>query len=365
MRLVCKIGTTLLTREDNNLNTEFISNIVDQAAALHRKGHEIIIVTSGAVASGRASLTFKKETKNIPFRQALAAVGQTFLLNTYQEFFKKYGIIIAQILLTAIDFKERGNFLSTFNTLKLLLELRAVPIINENDVTAYAELKFGDNDFLSAQVASMVNADLLLILTDVPGLLTANPAFDPKAKLIPRVKKIDQKILKMAEGVGSKKSLGGMVSKIKAADYAVQSGIPVLVASGRIPDILIEVVKKNNLKGTYFPASISKKESRRKWLKTRIKKGSQILVDEGAVRALKKKGSSLLPSGVKAAKGVFERGDVVEISDLKGNVIGFGQVNYGSLEIGKIKGRHSDQISQLLGVSFEEEVIHRDNLVCY
>lgn len=365
MRFIVKIGTNLLTNEDNSLNTDFITTITKQVAELHKAGHQPIIVTSGAVAAGRKSITLKKESKNIPFRQALASIGQTYLLETYQNNFSEYDIVIGQVLLTMHDFKNHKNFLSTRSTMERLLHLNVIPIVNENDVTTMDELKFGDNDNLSAHLASLLEVDTLVILTDVEGLFDANPKKDPKAKLIPTVKNVTEKIKKLGreKEAKSEKGMGGIGSKITAAEYATEAGVETWVAMGTVENVLTDIIKDKKHHGTRFEPQFTSGKTRRKWLQMNQKENTAIIVDEGASNALLTKGTSLLPSGIKKVQGRFERGDVVAILGPKDKKIGFGQVNYSSQEVDTIKGTHSSEIADILGYALDEEVIHRDNMV--
>ncbi|MBI2453915.1 glutamate 5-kinase [Candidatus Peregrinibacteria bacterium] len=266
MRLVLKIGTSLVTREDHTLDTAFLRDMVRQIAALVRQKHQIIIVTSGAVAAGRSELSIGLEKKSIPFRQALAAVGQGLLMKTYHDFFAKRGMTVAQALLTNYDFSNQENFINTKNVFDLLLQRGIVPIVNENDVTATAELKFGDNDMLSAKTAAMVGADYLIILTDVDGLFSDNPFKNPTAKLIPFVKKIDDKIRRLAKGARSAHSTGGMTTKISAAEYITSSGIPMFIVKGRKKGILNRVLDRIDgcgSCGTFFAAAQNRTGNRK------------------------------------------------------------------------------------------------------
>lgn len=363
MRFVIKIGTNLLTNPDHSLNTEFIKNIAAQVAELKQRGHNFLIVTSGAVAAGRQSLTLKKEGKHIPYRQALASIGQTTLLETYRDAFSQHDIMIGQVLLTMADFERRPNFLSTRNTLELLLEMEVIPIINENDVTTFDELKFGDNDNLSAHVASMMDVDKLILLTDVNGLFEENPKKNPHAKRIEVVQKVTPEIKKMALTENSKNSRGGMGSKLAAAEYATESGVTVVITDGNIFNVITELILGEADHGTQFMRQFTPREVRRKWLQTQCLKEAAITLDAGATSAIQEKGRSLLPSGIIQVTGTFKRGDVVRILDGKNQKIGFGQINYGSEEIAKIKGCQSTEIEEKLGYMLEEEVIHRDNMV--
>jgi glutamate 5-kinase len=362
MRFVVKIGSNLLTQEDNSLSAQFIQCVADQVSELHAAGHEVIIVTSGAVAAGRKSLAPPKESKNIPYRQALAAVGQTYLLNTYQESFKKYDIVIGQVLLTMVDLENQRNFLSTRNTMDLLLKMRIIPILNENDVTTFDEIKFGDNDNLSAHIASLLNAEKLILLTDVGGVCDSNPKTNPNAKCLTVIEKVDDEILALADGGGSK-GMGGMESKLKAAQFATEAGVEVWIADGKEKNVITDLVEGRAHHGTQFKTQFKSKETRRKWLQTKQVKGASITLDEGAQKALLERGKSLLPSGITAVIGEFDRGDVIEILGPDNKKIGFGQVNYADYELKKIKGKKSEEIEKALGYALENEAIHRDNMV--
>lgn len=363
MRFVVKIGSQLLTNEDNSLNTDFIGKIAAQIAHLYEQGHEPLLVTSGAVAAGRNTICIRKETKTIPYRQALAAVGQTFLLDTYRDRFSKYGIVIGQVLLTMVDFKQHGHFLSTYNTIELLLKLRVVPIINENDVTTFNETKFGNNDKLSAHVASMMGAEHLIMLTDVEGFYDNNPKEVPDAKLIPIVEQLTPAMKAAAKPSGSKKSIGGMWEKVLGAEYANASGVNVWIARGTIPNVITDILEGEKHHGTLFKASVSRQNARRRWLQTRLLKNTSITVDEGAKKAILDQGKSLLPSGIRSIEGTFRRGDVVTLLGPQGERVGFGQANYPSEAVEAIKGKHSRDIEKVLGYSLEDEVMNRDNLV--
>ncbi|MBI2464218.1 glutamate 5-kinase [Candidatus Peregrinibacteria bacterium] len=362
-RIVIKIGTNLITTEDCSLDTKFLSNLVEQIATLVKKGFSITIVTSGAVACGRKIIPLKKETKFIPYRQVLASVGQSVLMHHYLSLFGKYGITVAQVLLTNFDFQQRETFLNTKNILHRLLSLCVIPIVNENDVTSYEGIELGDNDNLASRLASMIDADTLIILSDVDGFFTDNPKKNPLAKLIPRVEKITQEIEKMAQTVSSKTSRGGMLSKLKSAEYAVTAGIDSYIVPGKKKDVLIEILEKERHVGTFFPAQTSRKDSRKKWMQAQIVKNAFLEIDEGAIHALCHRGASLLPSGIRKVAGKFKRGDVIEIRAIDGDLIGFGLVNYDSKNVSKIQGKRTEEIEQLLGTFFDPEVIHRDNLL--
>jgi glutamate 5-kinase len=364
-RIVAKFGTNLLTGGTGHLNSNIMSSIVEQVAQLHQQRHEIIIVSSGAIAAGRQKLGITREQKDIPFKQVLASVGQSQLMNAYEQLFSKHKVIIAQALLTRSDLIGRAGYLNARNTLLALIELGVICIVNENDVVAtdeLGELIFGDNDNLSAMVANLVDADLLALLTDIDGLYTADPQRDPKAKLIPRVEKIDAEVERLAGDTSSSYGVGGMTTKLEAAKLATASGVTVVIANGRKPDVLTQIAHGKSI-GTIFPPRSSKLESKKRWMLSRLACKGKLTIDDGAVLALKKQNRSLLPAGVVDVDGEFQRGDVVDIFDSKGNHIGCGIPNYSAKDIDIIKGAHSEAISSLLGYEYGSEVIHRNNMV--
>jgi glutamate 5-kinase len=362
-RLVIKLGTALLTGNSERLDIEVMDDLVAQIARLHKQGSELIIVSSGAVASGRHKLRLTKELKDIPFRQVLAAVGQSHLMHTYDQLFSRHGITIAQALLTRADISHRLRYLNARNTLLALLELNVIPIVNENDVVATDELagvSFGDNDNLSALVANLVDADLLVLLGEVAGLYTQDPNRDPNAKLISKVERIDAAIEHLAKGAWGK-GRGGMVTKLEAAKLATASGVPVVIADGRESDVIIRLAQGESL-GTFFPPITTKIESRKRWMLSQFSKG-MVVIDDGAVTALRKQNKSLLPAGITKVDGEFERGDIINILDTKNEKIACGIANYNSEDIAKVKGCHSDKIVELLGYEYGAEAVHKNNLV--
>jgi glutamate 5-kinase len=364
-RFVAKLGTNLLTGETGKLNSSIMSSIVDQISRLHKQGHEIIIVSSGAVAAGRQKLGLDKEQKDIPFKQVLASVGQSLLMNNYEKLFNKYNIVVAQALLTKSDLIDRAGYLNARNTLLALLELRVICIVNENDVVAtdeLGELKFGDNDNLSAMVANLVDADLLAMLTDIDGLYDADPQCHPEAKLIPRVEKIDAEIERAAGDTTNSCAVGGMITKLEAAKLATASGVTVVIANGRQPDVLEKIIMEKDI-GTILPPRTTKLESKKRWMLSGLACKGKLIIDEGAVVALKKQNRSLLPAGVLGVEGDFRRGDVVNIYDSNGNHLGCGMPNYNAGDIAAIKGAHSEEISSRLGYEYGDELIHRNNMV--
>ncbi len=364
-RLIAKFGTNLLTGGTGHLDLSIMSSLIEQVAQLHQQGHEIIIVSSGAVAAGRQKLGLTKERKDIPFKQVLASVGQNQLMNVYQQLFSQHNIIVAQALLTKSDLIDRAGYLNARNTLLALIELGVICIVNENDVVAtdeLGELTFGDNDNLSAMVSNLVDADLLALLTDIDGLYTADPQHNPEAKLIPKVEKIDAEIERLAGNTTSPYSIGGMITKLEAAKLATASGVTVVIANGHKPYVLKQIALGQNI-GTIFPSRTSKLESKKRWMLSGLASKGKLIIDDGAALALKEHNRSLLPAGVVGVEGEFQRGDVVDISDSEGNHIGCGIPNYSSKDIATIKGAHSEAIESVLGYEYGSEVIHRNNMV--
>jgi glutamate 5-kinase len=342
-----------------------MSSLVAQVAQLHRQGLELLIVSSGAIALGRQKLALTKKQKGIPFKQVLASVGQNRLMHVYEQLFSQYDITVAQALLTKADLSDRTGYLNTRNTLLALLELGVVCIVNENDVVAVDEIheaKFGDNDNLSAMVANLVDADLLLLLTDTAGLYTADPHRYPDARLISQVDRIDSEIERLAADTPSGVSTGGMITKIEAAKLATASKVTVAIADGREKDIILRLVASEAV-GTHFMPTTSKLESRKRWMLSGLATRGKLVVDSGAVLALKKQNRSLLAAGIKEAEGKFERGDIVNIYDTQGSRLGCGITNYSSSDIAAIQGVHSRTIVTRLGYDYGSEVVHRNNLV--
>lgn len=364
-RIVVKLGTNLLTGGSDCLNEETISGLVDQFARLHEQGREIIIVSSGAIAAGRYRLGLDKKRKDIPYKQVLASVGQGLLMNIYDQLFAKHDITVAQALLTKADLSDRSGYLNARNTLLALLELGVICIVNENDVVAVDEIqeaKFGDNDNLSAMVANLVDADLLLILSDIEGLYTADPRLHPDARLITQVDKIDKKIESLITNTAGALGTGGMATKLEAAKLATSSGVTVVIADGRKPEIISKVVAGKKA-GTRFLPQASKLESRERWMLSGLSTKGKLVVDAGAATALKKNKRSLLAAGILEVEGDFECGDIVNLCDPQGTRLGCGVTNYCSADIITIKGMHSQDIAARLGYDYGAEVVHRNNLV--
>jgi len=364
-RIVVKLGTSLLTGGSDHLNENTMSRLVAQVAQLHRQGLELLVVSSGAIAAGRYKLGLTKKLRGIPFKQVFSSVGQSRLMLTYEQLFGRHDITVAQALLTRADLSDRAGYLNARNTLLALLEFRVLCIVNENDVVAVDEIqeaRFGDNDNLSAMVANLVDADLLLLLTDTAGLYTADPRRDPDARLIPHVERIDSKVEQLAADTAGGLGIGGMMTKMEAARLATASGITVIIADGREPDVIVKLAAGEAI-GTCFWPLTDKLESRKRWMVSGLSTRGGLVVDSGAARALRKQNRSLLATGIKKVEGGFQRGDVVTIYDHKGSILGCGISNYSSTDIGTIKGAHSKKIAILLGYDYGSEVVHRNNLV--
>lgn len=365
-RIVVKVGTNLLTAGGDSLHAPTIRRIIGQVAALHRMEIQVVLVSSGAIAAGRETLGLMTRRpngglrrKDIPFKQVMAALGQSRLMQRYNDGFAEHGMQVAQALITKGDLDNREGYLNVRNTLEGLIALGVVPIVNENDVVdvhEIGEIVFGDNDTLSAAVANVVDAGLLIILTDTDGLYETDPRRDPDAKLIHRVEEIDEQIEALAGAPGSARGRGGMATKIDAAKAATAIGIPVLVAGGHVPRILERVVAGEEI-GTLFARRDDRVHSKERWLLSGLGSRGQITVDEGAVTALRASRCSLLPAGVSAVSGDFGRGDVVDICDPGGDRIGSGLTQYSAGEIERIKGAKTGDIVKLLGYRYIDEIV--------
>ena len=368
-RIVVKAGTGILTGEQQQLDTGAMEQLVEQIAVLHKAGTEVLLVTSGAVAAGRHALRKGEERRDIPFRQALAAVGQSRLMEVYQRLFDQHGMVVAQALLTWNDLANRQGYLNVRNTALALLEAGVTPIFNENDVVAPDEIGevFGDNDRLSALITSLVDADLLIILTDIDGLYTADPRTDPNARLIERVDKVDDDILSLAGFHRNTYARGGMPTKLDAAKLVTSAGIPAVICNGRSPNPVLRIARGEGL-GTYFVPTANRMESRKRWMLSGLANKGEIVVDAGAAAALREQSRSLLPAGVSKVQGDFQRGDTVYVVTSAGggpisSRVACGIANYGSADVEKIRGIRSDKIQEVLGYHYGQEVVHRNNLV--
>jgi glutamate 5-kinase len=361
-RIVVKIGSGVLSQGGIGLHRPTIQALAGCLARVQGRGVEAILVSSGAILAGMEALGLTERPRELPLKQAAAAVGQSHLMRAYEEAFQPCGRRVAQILLTQEDLRHRSRYLNARNTLFTLLGLQVLPIVNENDTVAVQEIQFGDNDTLSALVAHLAQADLLVILTDTEGVFTADPHRDPSARLIPLVRPQDAITSFCAEDTGSAASIGGMTSKVRAAHRAAVAGIPTVVASGRAPES-VEAILRGEEVGTLFIPSRSRMQSRKRWLAFASLPRGGIVVDAGAKGALVLGGKSLLPSGIRGTQRTFRAGDVVSLVDLAGQEFGRGLANYSRDEVEKIKGLKSDEIAGALGAKPYDEVVHRDNLV--
>ena len=361
-RIVIKIGTNLLADRIKGVNPDKIDEIAASVSFLKSIGKQVAIVSSGAIGAGVAALRLPARPKSIPEKQATAAVGQPLLMEAYEIAFRKQGIDIAQILLTKDDFVNRGRYVNAKNTFSVLFEKGVVPVINENDSVAVEEIKLGDNDNLSALVANLIEADVLVILSDIDGLYTEDPAKNPKAQLIPAVEKISAQIEKLAKKSGSDLSTGGMITKIQAAKRCVSSGIAMIIANGTKPRA-IENIFSGNFTGTLFMPRESTLNVRKKWIGFISHSRGYVVVDDGAKEALLKKQKSLLPSGIIDVHGDFESEDTITVKDTDGTEIAKGVTGYSSTDLEKIKGKKTGEIGKILHCTSCGEVIHKDNLV--
>ena len=361
-RVVVKVGSSTLTYANGHLNLQRIEALVRQLSDLANRGLEVILVSSGAVGAGLAPLGFKTKPKDLILKQAAAAVGQGLLLHMYERMFSEYGHTVGQVLLTREDSTARHRYINLRNTLNALLQLGVIPIINENDVVAIDEFKIGDNDTLSANVAAIVEADVLIILSDIDGLYTANPQKDPQAQLIPEVERITQHIYDISGGAGSSLGTGGMYTKIQAAHIATNSGIHMLIASGEEDHVISRIMDGESL-GTHFWPVDDHPNQKKHWMAFGKRLQGSIYVDDGCAEAILRQGSSILPIGILSVEGDFSEGETVQI--MQGDQeIARGIVNYSASDINCIKGHQSSEIEELLSVNAAyEEVIHRDNLV--
>ncbi|MEW6416849.1 MAG: glutamate 5-kinase [Nitrospirota bacterium] len=361
-RLVVKIGSNILADGKKGLDTKRISSIAREISELQDMGYDIVLVSSGAIAAGMGKLSLKEKPRDIKLKQAVAAIGQSSLMWAYERSFGDYRKKVAQVLLTRDDLSDRKRYINSKNTLLTLLLYKIIPIINENDTVATDEIRFGDNDYLASLVASLIEAERLIILSDVDGLYTEDPRRSVKAKIIDYVEEITPEIEEKAGGTGSAVGTGGMYSKLLAAKQAVSHGIIVHIISGRKDGLLTSLVQGKHC-GTIFEPKKEKLSSRKGWIAYGSRSKGSLIIDEGAIKALIQGGKSLLPSGIVTVEGDFDTGDAVYCLDSKGNRIAKGLTNYSSSEIDKIKGRKTSEIEKVLGYKYSDEAIHRDNLV--
>jgi glutamate 5-kinase len=363
-RIVLKVGSRVLTSNGKTLSLEVFDRMAREVAGVKKAGFEVVIVSSGAIASGMGRLGFTEKPKTIPQKQAAAAIGQSALMWNYERAFSFYGTKVAQVLLTRDDLVNRNRFLNARNTLLALLDFGVIPIINENDTVAVEEIKVGDNDNLSALVTNLVRADLLIIWSDIDGLYDRDPRLFKNAKLIPLVPHVTAELEKTASGTLSPICIGGMVTKLQAARKAAFFGVPTILANGTAQGTLQRILKGEEV-GTLFTSEVNKLKSRKHWIAFTLQPLGKIIVDDGARKAILRQGKSLLPSGILAAEGKFSQGDPVSLLDPRREEFAKGLVNYSSVEINKIKGLRTRDVEIRLGYKCRDEVIHRDDLVCH
>ena len=361
-RWVIKIGSALLTADGKGLSHEILSQWVEQMAALRNAGHEVVLVSSGAVAEGMSRMGWNARPRNLNELQAAAAIGQMGLVHAWEACFQRYGLHTAQILLTRDDLADRSRYLNARSTLRTLLALGVVPVVNENDTVTTDELRFGDNDTLAALVANLIEAELLILLTDQEGLFDADPRFNPRANLINETRVDNPQLDAVAGGSASGLGLGGMVTKVRAARLAARSGAGTVIASGR-RDRVVEAISLGEVVGTLLVPVQEPQAARKRWLAGQLQVRGSLTLDAGAVRVLREQGSSLLAVGVKKVQGHFNRGEMVACVDENDREVARGLVNYNSDEAKRIMGRSSSEIADILGYIDEPELIHRDNLV--
>jgi glutamate 5-kinase len=360
-RIVVKVGSNVLTR-DNGLNIDAIRSISREVCTLIDRKIEVILVSSGAMASGLKKIGLARRPDETPKRQAISAVGQAGLIMEYENAFDRYGIKVAQILLTSDGFSSRSRYLNARNTLNTLLDWGVIPIINENDTVTVASIQFGDNDNLAALISLLMDADVLINLSDIDGLYNSDPRVNPEARLIESVETITRELERISTGIPGALGTGGMLSKVRAARKVVRAGIPMIIANGKKEGILGLVFSGENV-GTFFVPQEVRLNSRKCWIGYSLKPEGVLIIDDGARTALVKRGKSLLPSGIVGVDGHFSKGAAVEVRDRTGRDLGIGLVNYPSQDIVKIMGIKTELVQARLGDKPYDEVIHRDNLV--
>ncbi|MCC7548495.1 MAG: glutamate 5-kinase [Burkholderiales bacterium] len=360
--IVVKVGSSLVTNQGHGLDHAALAQWAQQIAELKRNGRQVLLVSSGAVAEGMQRLGWPRRPKQLHDLQAAAAVGQMGMVQAYETCFREHGMHAAQILLTHEDLADRRRYLNARSTLRTLLQLNVIPVINENDSVATDEIKFGDNDTLGALVTNLVEADALVILTDQPGLFTADPRKDPGATLVQEARAGDPRLAQMAGGVGSHVGSGGMITKVRAAERAARSGAHTVIASGREPRVLLRLMAGEAI-GSQLLAATPTMAARKQWMADHLQVRGRVILDEGATRALQQDGKSLLPIGVTDVTGDFGRGEVVSCVDPNGREIARGLINYSASETRRILRAPSHEIEQRLGYIEAPELIHRDNLV--
>ena len=359
-RWVVKVGTSLLTDTESGLNQSAIDSLVAQMATLKRQGVDILLVSSGSIVEGMQRMGWKNRPSALDQLQAAAAVGQMGLVQSYESAFKQFALVTAQVLLTHADLANRERYLNARNTLRTLLSLDVIPIINENDAVVNDEIRFGDNDTLAALVANLVEAEVLAILTDRKGLYSRDPRENSDAELIEHGRADDPDLLRNSGAAGAF-GRGGMLTKVQAAQKAARSGAATVIADGRDPDTLLKM-RAGEVVGTLLTPGTGRLAARKQWLAGQLRGNGELVLDDGAVRVLQESGRSLLPIGVTEVKGAFRRGDIITCIDQHGNEVARGLVNYNSEEATRIKGMASNRIESVLGYVGESELIHRDNI---
>lgn len=361
-RVVVKIGSQILSSAEG-IEEARVRGLVRELAELHELKKEIVVVSSGAVAAGMTRLGRRERPKSIPEKQALAAVGQIKLMALYERFFSKFDKSVAQVLLTHEDLANRQRYINAKHTFQMLLESSIIPIVNENDTVAVEEMKFGDNDHLSALVATLLEADLLVILSDVEGVFDKDPRVHANAQLIPLITET-KGLKRMIDGTSiSAAGTGGITTKLRAAEESAAAGIPTIITSGLHSGVLGKVFSEKEAVGTLILPESNRLTSRKHWIAYNLKPAGEVIVDQGAYDAVVQKGKSLLPSGLKEVRGPFGVGECVRCLDLNGREFARGLVNYSDQELNRIKGLHTSRIEKVLGYKAYEEVIHRDDLV--
>jgi glutamate 5-kinase len=356
--VVVKVGSSSLTT-NGRLSDEKIARVGEQVLAASQQGRRVILVSSGAIISGMAHLRREKRPRTLPMKQAMAAVGNVLLMERYQRFFQEHGQAVGLVLLTRYDVGDRHHYLNARNTLNALLDLGVLPIVNENDTVATDEIRFGDNDNLSALVANLVGAELLVILSDVGGLHPSDPRLHPESRAISFIERVDDTVMAMAGG--SHRGVGGMTTKVQAARIATQAGGSVVLTDAAAPDALLRILAGERL-GTLFAPQGERAGSRKRWLAAGLGSTGQLRLDAGACHALLQKGRSLLPVGVAGVEGAFEAGDVVTLMTLDGVPIGSGLTNYSAAQLWQIRGKHTNELGSECDF---DEVIHRNNMVLW
>jgi glutamate 5-kinase len=361
-RVVVKVGAAMITAPGAGLSSPLIRRLAGEIAAAVKERREVALVSSGAIVAGTARLGWTRRPRTIPEKQAAAAVGQSALMWYYAQAFKRHHLQVGQVLLTGQDIADRGRYLNARNTLLALMERGVLPIVNENDTVAVDEIKVGDNDNLAALVAHLIDADLLVLLTDVDGLYTGDPRRDPTARRLETVDAVTEETKRLVFDEAGRISVGGMGTKLEAAQKASASGIPMVIASGREPGTLARILRGEPV-GTYFRPRDDRLAARKRWIAFAAPPQGRLLVDAGAKKALTEKGRSLLPSGLVGVEGEFQAGEVVALAEADGGDFARGLVNYDAGEVRRLRGAKTTEIEEILGYKGLDELIHRDNLV--